>query len=236
MGILGIDNRTENWKTAQTFAPFIGNDFAAKLLAERLLEGRPLDPEEEVSLELFWKGGRDYWHAAKKCDKLVEPSPKLLACTYNQRFPRLRKEIEEFQRDAPKAFRPLLLYNYKVDNVDGGYAKTLATNFRNTEFDIVLETSEYLLIGEAKDESSFDAKSKYVLVHQLIRQYVIAEILVHLVAEAKNQRPKKVVPFVVAPRGKKLESLMETAQIRFMTGYPKGRPYLKKSNILSWGS
>ena len=232
MGILGIDNRTENWKTAQTFAPFIGNEFATRLLAERLLENKPLGPEEKVSIELFWTGGRDYWHAAKRNGEIVEPSPKLLACAYNQCFPRLRKEIEEFQRDAPKAFRPLLCHNYNVYNVDGEVdgesAKTLATNFRNTEFDIVLETSKYLLIGEAKDESSFDAKSKYVLVHQLIRQYVIAKILVHL---AKKQ--KCIVPFVVAPRDKcKLGRLKENSQIRFMIA----KCGLKERNILTWGS
>lgn len=62
MGIPGINNRTENWKTAPTFAPFIGNQFAAKLPAERRLIGggyrtSPLVHEEEVSLELFWTGG-----------------------------------------------------------------------------------------------------------------------------------------------------------------------------------
>ena len=226
MGILGICNRTENWKTARTFAPFIGKPARLRLLAGRLLP-EPLDDEEKVNLELFWKGGRDYWHAAKRCDAIVEPSPKLLAHAYKQCFPRLREEIKEFQIDAPKAFRSLQDHNY---NVDGENAEKLATNFRNTEFDIVLETSEHLFIGEAKDESGFQPDGTLVLVHQLIRQYVTAQILVHLV---NKDKPKSIIPFVVARDGKR-NSLKRTAQIRFMMGYPKKSPYLKESNILSW--
>ena len=149
MGILGICNRTENWKTARTFAPFIGKPARLRLLAGRLLP-EPLDDEEKVNLELFWKGGRDYWHAAKRCDAIVEPSPKLLARAYKQCFPRLHEDIKEFQIEAPKAFRSLQDDNY---NVDGENAEKLATNFRNTEFDVVLETSEHLFVGEAKDET-----------------------------------------------------------------------------------
>ena len=104
--------------------------------------------------------------------------------------------------------------------------KQLVSHFKNTEFDIVLETSKHLFIGEAKDESGFGTDGRYVLVHQLIRQYVIAQILVYLV---DKHNPKIVVPFVVAP-GCKRQSLENTAQFRFMTYYPQGRP----SKILSW--
>ena len=225
MGILGIPNRTENWKTAQTFAPFIGNQFALRLLAERL-SGEMPGQEEEVELELFWTGGRDYWYAAKENSDIVKPSPESLACAYNHYFcdsRDLRKEIEEFQKSS-KTFNPLLCHNY---NVAGENAKKKLTNhFRNTEFDVVLETSKYLFIGEAKDESNFDAKSKYVLVHQLIRQYVIAQILVHL---KEPNAPKCVVPFVVT-QGKP-EGSKENAQIRFMIDSHR----LDKRNILSWG-
>ena len=217
MGILGITNRTENWKTAQTFAPFIGNQPALRSLAGRLLS-EPLDDKEEVSLELFWKGGRDYW---------AEHKPKLrdLVDAYDRHFDGLRGEIVEFsQRDPSKSFRPLKRRNY---NVRGENERKLANHFRNTEFDIVLETSEHLFIGEAKDESGFDAKSRYVLVHQLIRQYVIAKVLVDLA-----KKTKCVVPFVVAPRDKlKLGRLKDNSQIRFVMKMG----WLKERNILSWG-
>ena len=57
MGILGITNRTENWKTAESFAPFFECDSARTRLAKRLLE--PLGKSHEVQprtvkIELFW--------------------------------------------------------------------------------------------------------------------------------------------------------------------------------------
>ena len=56
MGILGINNRTENWKTVQHFH---GLSDAAKVRLVRRL-GEPKDTAaEEVSLELFlaWVAG-----------------------------------------------------------------------------------------------------------------------------------------------------------------------------------
>ena len=56
MAILGIENRTENWKTAQVFAPlFEGADVRKRLARKRLagkLLGKPV--KRDVSLELFW--------------------------------------------------------------------------------------------------------------------------------------------------------------------------------------
>ena len=42
--------------------------------------------------------------------------------------------------------------------------------------DIVLETTDRLFIGEAKLESTLGSDSDHVLVHQLIRQYVMAHL------------------------------------------------------------
>ena len=226
MGILGITNRTENWKTAQTFAPFIGNHIACKLLAERLLDER-LDDTEDVSLELFWTGGRDYWD--KKKERGEDWLTESLADAYGRYFCGLRREIVEFHdRDPSKNFNSLVAKNY---NVCGENIKQLVSHFKNTEFDIVLETSNHLFIGEAKDESSFGTDGNYVLAHQLIRQFVIAQILAHLVAECGEEQAKSIVPFVIGPdEDKEMASLKNTAQIRFMM--EKG--YLKESNILSW--
>lgn len=60
MGILDITNRTENWKTASSFAPFFAEAPARRNLANRLLEplGDPLG-NGEVQIELFWYGMRD---------------------------------------------------------------------------------------------------------------------------------------------------------------------------------
>ena len=60
MPILGIENRTENWRTARTFAPLFG-DAALRRQFASLLLGEPVGAP--VSLELFWHGARDYVHA-----------------------------------------------------------------------------------------------------------------------------------------------------------------------------
>lgn len=51
---------------------------------------------------------------------------------------------------------------------------------QNPEIYIVLETPNHLFIGKAKDEMDCHSDGKRILVHQLIRQYVIAHILLTL--------------------------------------------------------
>ena len=64
-GILEIENRTENWKTARYFSPFFEDEAAGIRLAKRL--GAPQSTEQsEVQLELFWKGMRDYVHQGER--------------------------------------------------------------------------------------------------------------------------------------------------------------------------
>ena len=55
MGILEIKNRTENWKTARTFAPFFADENLRLKLAHKLGEPEGTNPQD-VKLELFWKG------------------------------------------------------------------------------------------------------------------------------------------------------------------------------------
>ena len=141
MGILGITNRTEDWKTAMTFAPLFKCDSARTRLANRLLE--PLGENHEVQpgtakIELFWYGMRDYVHELSK-----EPTYQDFADRYNYRFHNLRDLItgaEDLSLTLPNT------WNYKPE----GHEKSLFNNLRNTEIDIVLETPRHLFIGEAK--------------------------------------------------------------------------------------
>jgi hypothetical protein len=100
----------------------------------------------------------------------------------------------------------------------------LFNNLRNTEVDVVLETPGYLFVGEAKHEMSFGANGNLVLVHQLIRQYVMATILVEM---TKEQPRKRVIPFVV---GDGVDSLNKTSQVRFIIS----QGWLRDNNILTW--
>ena len=65
----------------------------------------------------------------------------------------------------------------------------LYNNLRETEIDVVLETPKYLFIGEAKGETDLRGNGYRVLVHQLIRQYVMARILVDRLESGKEVVP-----------------------------------------------
>ena len=108
----------------------------------------------------------------------------------------------------------------------------LRNNLIGTEIDIVLETSECLFIGEAKDYSGFGDDSSYVLVHQLIRQYVMATLLVEKLMKEGLDRPMNVVPFV---EGRDVQKLKNHGQIDFMIQQGKIREgWLREENVLSW--
>lgn len=210
MGILGINNRTENWKTVQHFH---GLSDAAKVGLVRRL-GEPDDTvAEEIGLELFWCGMRDY-------DKEHKVDADDLVKVFESCFCSLRKKVIEFQ--GTNKFSTLQDRNYEVPVSD---RKRLADNLKNTEVDIVLETRDRIFIGEAKYESGLGADGKLILVHQLIRQYVTAKILVHLTG-----RPKSVVPFVVTESGESSKSMKNTAQVEFMIE----QGWLRRCNVLTW--
>ena len=228
MDILGIPNRTENWKTAKTFAPFFGCDSARTRLVKRLLE--PLDEDRTVQdgtvkIELFWKGIRDHI----KKEKLKSKEAAIcLQQSYRRKFYDLRERIECFNRShngEVSTFNDLEDWNYDAFKpYKTRISDKLTDNLRNTEIDVVLDTQDYLLIGEAKHESPLDAKSQYVLVHQLIREYVTAKILVDI-TNCKRQ----IVPFVIGDSDK-LGNLRNNAQVKFMID----QGWLKKENVLSW--
>ena len=136
---------------------------------------------------------------------------------YIARFSTLRDDVEEFQE-----FQLLRPENYDVSSEER--EANLVNNLSNTEVDVVLETPNHLLIGEVKHEMSFGANGKLVLVHQLIRQYVMATILVEI---SKNRAGKRVIPFVV---GDRVGNLKRTSQVRFMIS----QGWLRNENILGW--
>ena len=143
MGILGIANRTENWKTAQTFAPFFADECARKRLVTRLLE--PLGQAHEaqagtVKIELFWYGMRDWIHQTDEENKI---QVEAIASSYEKPdlFRDLRESIHSFRAEtSPKKFMPLQPHNYNVAE------ENWEELFNNTqiEIDIVLESQNHL--------------------------------------------------------------------------------------------
>lgn len=229
MGILDIKNRTENFKTAKTFAPFLvdGNDAEKRLvdLANCLgkpVGGSPVTEQDEVRLELFWYGMRD-----NLPDKQRDYTPARAvewARRYESICGSLRTRIDTWNRKQPKRkkFSDLNEDAYRATN-----AKRLYSNLVNTEFDIVLQTPGHLFIGEAKHLSGLNANGQRVLVHQLIRQFVAAKVLL-----SERGSDKEIVPFIVCDKdgdhGK--AKLVNTAQARFMLA----QGWLNKENILTW--
>ncbi len=208
MAILGITNRTENWKTAASFGPLFGSESVR--LARRLLaddDTRDLLKPGDVRLELFWHPIRDWRHQEKLSRQTAE---KQLVESYKTHFSKLGDDIAAFPglRTPP-----------------GSYAasdKRLASNLLNTEIDIVLESPKHLFIGEAKHEMRFDAKGSLVLTHQLVREYVTARVLLDLL-----EIEKQVVPFVV---GNTTAELKRQEQVRFM----QKRYGLRPDSVLEW--
>ena len=212
MAILGTRNRSENWRTAAYFAPLFG--YGSVRLAQRLGERADLRPGD-VRLELFWRGVRDYFHqlGTGAADK-----QETLAGFYSELFPSLKKQIKEFGGD--EGFQTLQEWNYDVSTSDS--KARLASNLFNTEMDIVLESPNCLFIGEAKHASPFGARSEDVLTHQLMRQYVTAQILLKLLGHHHT-----VVPFVVADRA---TDAKRSRQVQFMLS----QQWLQEDHILEW--
>ena len=216
MNILGIENRNENWNTARHMVGLSPEQRLA--LVEQLGQPPGLRPEQ-VKLELFWLGVRDYkatdggtaWATSERQqDDVVE--------AYKRLFPDLRQDVETFS-----GFRNLKEWNYNVD----AYEDRFLSNLENTEIDIVLETTDRLFIGEAKLESDLGSDSGHVLVHQLIRQYVMAHILLDLLVNREVYNFREVVPFVIVEDA---EYTRRTSQVRFMVD----QGWLRPENVLSW--
>ena len=208
-GILGIKNRTENWKTTVYFSPLFGGK--SQRLAE-MLGATPELPPDEVKLELFWKGIRDYRYREGLSRRELEGR---VVESYNQNFSNLRRDVS-----ASDNFWELQDDHYV--SIGDSAASRLTNNLLGTEIDVVLESPNHLFIGEVKHESTFGADGKLVLVHQLIRQYVAATILLQLVGARKE-----VIPFVV---GDDTDYLKKTSQVRFMVD----QCWLRQTNILDW--
>lgn len=225
MGIIDVRNRTENWKTARAFAPFLENEEARFRLANHVTRNAhgELDcSPDEVKLELFWKGVRDYLqlkdeeNPRSRNETREGRYAKVLIEAYKHRFKPLRDDIIKFA--SPALGKE---WHYKADNEET--RRKLFNNLQGTEMDIILETPEYLFIGEAKDESNLGASGTLVLVHQLIRQYVTARVLLDFSGNTK----KKAALFAVVSNRR---SFLNTHQVKFV----KNQGWLCSENVLTW--
>lgn len=217
-GILGIKNRTENWKTVQHFHGLSPD--AKKCLVKRLLESEEIE-SDDIEIELFWYGMRD-WVYKQHSGISVLTDTWLEEC-YNGQFRNLRGDLEAY---IERAGQSQTLNRLKDQNyiASKDTARAFRNNLINTEVDIVISTQNHLFIGEAKLESTFGADGRYILVHQLIRQYVMASMLLDKLNLAES---KTVIPFIVGPDA---EQIKGHHQVKFVIG----QGWLDRDNILSW--
>ncbi len=132
---------------------------------------------------------------------------------------------------GPRGFKLLKALNYSPRSTPDGLGE-LFRNVRNTQIDVVLETERYLFIGEAKHLMPLEANGSLVLVHQLIRQYVMVKILLKLIKlrdRLDNSPEKKIVPFLVCDD---VDDLAPTAQVRFMIH----EGWLRDGLVMNWGA
>ena len=128
-GILGIENRTENWRTTVYFSPmFSGKSYK---FAE-VLGATPAFPPAAVRIELFWKGVRDYRHSKDIPRRDLDLKVKE---AYDLNFVGLRRDILDFQ-----GFAGLTAAHYESTGDDA--ASKLTNNLLGTEIDVVLEQSQ----------------------------------------------------------------------------------------------
>ena len=214
--VLGIPNRTENWKTARCLSPFFGAGAAE--LAYKLGEPRST-PRPKVKLEFFWKGVRDWRACNAEKDGREASVDDLVECC--------RRQFRNLRRDICRCnlFDKLKDCNYAVSSET--YRDQLITNLTNTEIDIVLESPKRLYIGEAKFKSSFGANGSLVLVHQLVRQYVMAKVLLEVL-----KCSREVVPFVVTDREYSTSSKRCPHQLKFMVQ----RGWMDEAHFLTWNA
>ena len=169
-------------------------------------------------MSCYWKECEDYPHQFS--EKRGNPTDNTFQYSVDSTvlFSTLREEIKEFESGGLSLWLPNA-WNY--DPFAENSTAKLGTNLVGTEIDVVLESPEHLYVGEAKEEMDLDGDGDLVLVHQLIRQYVMANILVRLCGSKK-----RVVPFLVKEKLKGREQV----QVDFMV--TKG--WLKRENILHW--
>jgi hypothetical protein len=222
--ILGINNRTENWKTAITLGPLITSqkqNRLADLIINKVETNHMLFGSNEVVMQFFWKGFRDHWNQISSSFS-KEAMINETAAVYNRLFSNLRNQVIEYNVKAPHNKQlKLNKTNYICLESDKRGKELLFNNVVNTEIDVVLEAPGFLLIGEAKDEQTFGATLKHTLVHQLIRQYVMTSIVLEM---RGKRRDFKLIPFII---GNNAET---TAQVTFMVH----QKYLSDANIITW--
>ncbi|TLX46073.1 hypothetical protein C1E24_14990 [Pseudoalteromonas phenolica] len=184
VGNLLAKNRSESWRIAKSFIDYGAEELSEKIAQDVLnslhIKRGSVQLQKPIQYSLFWTGLRDYCDS-HKINRRDLDFIKRVKTIYLDKFAGLEQQVYEFAANHKEQSVNIRLdktkQNYIVNDVS---EQRFINNLYFTEFDLVIQTGNYLLIGEFKDTQTFGANSKHVLVHQLIRQYVSANILLGL--------------------------------------------------------
>lgn len=217
--ILGIKNRTENWTTVKNLFSVRNKKIIEYLMGKNGDNSDPFDDGSEARLELFWYGYRDYIYG-KNINRHSADHNAIYA-RFLRLFPGLQERILAFKGDSNKYLRVEKMANYSLGREDAPLR--LFQNIRHTEIDIVIETRNKLYIGEVKDSQKFGAHGGLFLPHQLLRQYIMARILIDELGKDLD-----VVPFIISNNSVETK---KNGQVKLMGSLS----YLDiDSNVFTW--
>lgn len=223
--ILGIKNRTENWTTVKNIFSLQNKKLISYLMRNNGDNSAPFDDGVEAKLELFWYGYRDYIYG-KNINRYSADHNAIYA-RFLRLFPGLQEKVLKFKGDTNKYLHVEKSVNYSLEREDAPLH--LFQNIRHTEIDIVIETRNKLYIGEVKDSQTFGAHGGLFLPHQLLRQYVMARVLIDELGKDLD-----IVPFIVVsnntPKDKDENVQLKNGQVLLM----KHLNYLKMVNVFTW--
>jgi len=221
--MFGVENRSENWRLAKAFIDKKDN-FLEYKIADIVLSNCNQKISGQLSYEFFWTGFRDYCHSVSIAKKNSALGFRVVDY-YQKTFSNLLDNIHQYNitENNPK----LKLNNPEINYVVNEETKNIfLNNLYYTEVDIIIRAGSNLLIGEVKSTQTFGSNSKHVLVHQLLRQYIMVSTLVNEKQfQEKHNCIFTIIPFVIANRNAE-----RTAQVKIM----KNLGWLVRGNVLNW--
>jgi hypothetical protein len=201
-GVGIIINRAENNLTAKVFVTLFNSLRPAGTLL------RALELEEgkcnQVKMELFWKGFRDYAIGDSQC---------------RQKFYREYMRIIPGIRAAVKSTRLKMRGTFYT----GDDRDKLFNELRNTEVDVALFTDNKIYLGEAKRKEKLGSNGRNILAHQFLRQRVMVEVW-----KALNNDKRDLVSFIICDRTK-MKSIRRMEQVKALQFFDGRRP-----SVISW--
>lgn len=170
-------------------------------LAPKALYILGLEKEEidNLQVELFWKGFRDYALQHEDCrEKFLQAYKKLI--------PAVREAVKGTRLHLREAF-------YSSSDRD-----KIFNELRNTEIDVTIFHREKIYVGEAKRKEKLGFNGRNILAHQLVRQRVMVKVLQALTGDRRE-----LVQFIICDRSR-VKSIYRMEQLKVVEALDSNKP------------